>query len=101
MVRRLRSAIMRRIDRFALHAIAAPMFVLVAVWGHNMVTDRAVMAVTQTQEAINASQVERDKSFDKRLEHLEKMQDAIFVALLGVFVAMVANIRSQKQRRHS
>jgi uncharacterized membrane protein (DUF106 family) len=91
----------RHLDQLASTVIMVTTVAMIIVWVTNYVSDRELMAVTsaQSQEAINATQKERDASFDKRLEHLEKMQDAIFVSLLGVFVAMIVNIKNQKQRQ--
>lgn len=99
----------RRIDRLVMHCVFLPMLWLVAVRSSNLwardlqlqapVDLSAIATLTERGISLEKRLDELIKNQDERFGRLEKVQDGIFIAFFGVFVALLLNVKSQQQRR--
>lgn len=90
--------VMRRLrtwDRFAMHCLVIPFVILLVVRASNFLTAQA----PPSQETVNALASQRMDTFDKRLEHLEKIGDAQVLAMFGALIALGVQIYQNKNRR--
>jgi len=92
--------IRRARDRVALYCLTVPVVVLLSVRGINFVDAQSRSAVISVEQAtINATMIERASSLDRRVEHLEKMSEGTFLALIGVLVSQIISLRRRPQHR--
>lgn len=59
----------------------------------------AIATLTERGISLEKRLDELIKNQDERFGRLEKVQDGIFIAFFGVFVALLLNVKSQQQRR--
>ncbi len=81
-----------------MHCALVPLVVLISVRAANYVNAQ----VELPQGTVNALAAQRMDTFDKRLEHLEKIGDAQVLAMFGALIALIVQIaqnRTQRERR--
>lgn len=84
----------RRWDKVAMHCVVLPFVILLSVRASNYLS-----AQEATQQTVNALASQRMDSFDKRIEHLEKIGDAQTLAMFGALIALIVQIVQNKNRR--
>jgi hypothetical protein len=87
---------LRRWDKVAMHCAAVPFLILLSVRASDYLN---AQEPPTSQQTVNALTSQRMDTFDKRLEHLEKIGDAQTLAMFGALIALVVQIVQNKNRR--